>query len=453
MIKKTLLSTAAVALLATAGYAGTLGMKTGAAAEYNTVFVSAMGTAQPIGAVVKNIELNTTSTINNKNVVYFKLNGGTWAGTPTNYKLTYDNNTTGSTQTLAAASVSTANELQFIITGSIANDKNMTVGYNSGTDLNITIPATASGAVTIESRAHDNENNIALSGASTATALTIANSITVTPTASVTCVDVVIDNTDKTRFVTGGTTTPTTATCALAIVKPSAVATTLDWSYSDVNATITMTNGNLNDGNFTAATVAGTTAGVVSLEQALNFYVDKDLTDDINSTLKYTLSGNGSLTDTQFKSTVVLAYVLNGNKTQTPVNAVNSMKWTLPVYSATVVNMRSNTANGTDTFIKLFNNDSALVASVDVTVTTADGRAIPTLAAYTTVPAKGSATISASAINAAITSEDLANGYTVVVGYSNIAKTLGNAVTTQRNADKSTYNMRTVDNSTITKGL
>jgi hypothetical protein len=84
-----------------------------------------------------------------------------------------------------------------------------------------------------------------------------------------------------------------------------------------------------------------------------------------------------------------------------------------------------------------------------VQVTTADGRILPTVKDVATVPSQGSITLSASQINDAVTSENLANGYAVKVSYSNVAKTSGNAVAYQRNSVGSTMAMRVKTNRVV----
>lgn len=468
-INKIALSVLAASTLATASFAAANSISTTGKIEYNTAFTSTQPD-QALGVKIGQVDLNTSTPINNKNVVYVKIEGAKWAGDPSKYVLSYLDN--GTATTVDSANI-TNDEIQFIVSGTIAKDTNLSVTYNGngGSDLNVTLPSTYTGDVVISTRARDNENGIDLAGAEDS--ITVAKPVTVTPTATVTCANVTIDSDNKTQFLTGSKNTVTTADCDIAVIHPSkdvlaapaaGYTNGFDFDYTDVNATVYMYPGNFTDGNFTAAVdssnVPNGTLGASDAVtgQAINFYLgDNDLSDDINSTLTYTLSGTGNeLADATFQTEVKLGYVGDAVSgvapEQTPFTKADTMTWTLPVFSVTVLNMRSNPTNGTNTFIKLYNDDASQVASVDVQVTTADGRILPTVKDVATVPSQGSITLSASQINDAVTSENLANGYAVKVSYSNVAKTSGNAVAYQRNSEGSTMGMRVKTNRVVGAG-
>jgi len=443
-INKITLSLAAVAL-ATSAFAGTMDFHTpidatGAKAVYNTTYVSAMGTDQAIGTYPKSVDLNTSSAINNKNVIYFKLDNANWSSDDTGYQIDYTDSGSGSATTVNAASVNSDNELQFIVSGTVARDTNVTLSYNGSKDLNITMPSTTTGTVKITSRAKDNENDVVLAGA--AASVDVATPITENITAQVNCDQVTIDSNNKDKFLAAAPVTATTATCEVDTLQPASTGD-IDFTYTDANVTIAMYPGNFVDGNFTVATSLTGTAAIGASDavkgQTINMYNktagDADLTNDINSTLTYTLAGTGAqLADTTFKTAVTIEYPTDSaTYTQTAHAKADSMTWTLPIFNATVLNMRENSANGVNTYIKLYNNDNTQAAPVDVTVTTTDGR-ILTAKNIVSVPANGSITLSASDINSAITSEDLKNGYTAKVSYENVAKTLGDAVATMVDA-------------------
>lgn len=89
--------------------------------------------------------------------------------------------------------------------------------------------------------------------------------------------------------------------------------------------------------------------------------------------------------------------------------------------------MRNNDAGTVNTYVKLYNDDAALDATVNVTITTADGTALPSFELTDKVPSKGSLTVSSKEIKDAYGSA-LDNGYSVVIGYAEVDKTRGNAV-------------------------
>lgn len=432
-INKITLSLAAMAL-ATSAFAGTMDFPTGAKAVYNTTYVSAMGTDQAIGTYPKSVDLNTSSAINNKNVIYFKLDNANWSSDDTGYQIDYTDASSSNPATVNAASVNSDNELQFIVSGTVARDTNVTLSYNGSKDLNITMPSTTTGTVKITSRAKDNENDVVLAGA--AASVDVATPITENITAQVNCDQVTIDSNNKDKFLAATPVTATTATCEVDTLQPASTGD-IDFTYTDANVTIAMYPGNFVDGNFTSGNngaVVGASDAVKG--QTINMYGgDKNLSDGINSTLTYTLAGTGAqLADTTFKTAVTIEYPTDSaTYTQTAHAKADSMTWTLPIFNATVLNMRENSANGVNTYIKLYNNDNTQAAPVDVTVTTTDGRTL-TAKNIASVPANGSVTVSASDINSAITSEDLKNGYTAKISYENVAKTLGDAVATMVDA-------------------
>jgi len=455
-IKKIMLSVAAATMVATTAFAGTMS-EGGSLIKYNTNFISTQS-AKDIGKVIKNVELNTTSAINAQNVLNFKLSGANWAGKTINYQISYNGG-----KTTVNASNKTNNELQFIISKTIAADTNVTLSYNNNNnnDLNVTLPSTSTGNVVLTTSARDNVNNIDIIGAKAS--LTVAKPVTSTPTATVTCPKVLINSKDKSEFVANATApavTKTTANCSIKILPPSKTGTAgYDFNYGDVNATVYMYPGNFTDGNITVATDNGTLGASSATGQSINYYAgDSNLTNDINSTLTYKLSGTNSLSDTTFQTKVVLGYP--GDKTssgvaptQTVFPKANTMTWTLPVFSVTVLNMRSNIAHGVNTYIKLFNDDTTKAANVNVTVTTANGKQLPVLTNFTTVPAGGSTTISASAIKAAVADPAaLANGYKVNIGYTNVVNTLGNAVAIQRRLN-STWSIRVKTNRKVNSNV
>ena len=427
--------------------------------KYNTAYLTAMGkTNTELGEKIKSFDLNTSSDIHNKNVINFEIVNAQWGGKKDNYVINY-NDSKGNNQIVNSSDIKN-NIIKFVVTNDINKSTIIKLYYNetSSTDLNITLPYTTKGDVKIKTSARDNENDIDIAGANTKA--TIAKEMTLLPTAIVNCSDVTIDIDNKNRFKVNGKSdynvSTSRAECDINISKIDSNSSYVDFNYSDINATAYMYPGDFIDGNFSDSNDSKIISfGKADASKGQTIYLLANSTTDFNLSktnlsqkLYYELTGSNQLNDAQFKTKIVLTYQADKdeNKTQTVFSKQDTMKWTLPVFTAKVLNMRSNAKNKVNTFIKLYNS-SKEKAIVDVEVVTVNGKHY-SKKDIATVPAGGAITVSASDINSQITEENLKNGYSATLSYEKIDRNLGDAVASQTEAQGS-YPIRIKTNKTV----
>ena len=457
-IKKLGLSAVVAAALATTTFAADANL-TATATTYNSVYTATLSgsVASPENA----LNYATSVDLLEGNMITLTLDSGaTFPGSAINWRLDDNLSATAAEgvsidgavlklRVTAAGFTASADNVGSFVYDATTNDDNVSFSFNSA----------ATADITMDIAVRDNVNDITLTDAGVAD-VAIFTKETNSLTATVDCGNnVVIDSTTKTAFTVNAPTTALTAECSYDMLVPTE--SDIDFDYSDVNVTTVITGGNFTDGNFTATNSAAgagalvnTNPAAVSNAQTFNEAGHDMDTNDYNSTFTYNLNQGNILSSTTFPIVSTMTFV-GGTEIDLVTSASDTkMTWELSTFSCTVKNMRSNATNGTNTHVKLYNDDSA-IATVDVQVTASTGGTAVNLTSITTVAAGGSATLSSEDIKAAFLAQEgtvLANGYKAVVTYQDTDKTDGDASATQTNTTTGTFGVRVNHNNTTATG-
>jgi hypothetical protein len=458
MMKKIITSAAVAAALTTGAFAGTASFTT---KTYNVNFTSKQTNgyvdfydASVDNNLSKQIIIKPTATVNNKNLIEATLSSGaTFNGVAENWKImTGDGNITATGAQLSADKTT----IKFIANEkTVPADKNSTLSYKTLGDYNLTIGSGATEDIKVSFTGKDNENDIVLDGVTSEVKLYTKEDKK--PSMTLSCAKAIVDSTTGNTFITAA------ATAAPAVAATTVGCNTtftayqksmIDFDTSKVTAYLDFTSIPYADGNITITGFASPTANKITtttdgLRVSLMDANASMLTADANGTATFTLkSGVGQLDTKQIKASAKLIFSGNKNEEVQLVAAdTDAMSYELRTYKATILNMRSNVGNGTETYIGIYNNSDA-DTTAKATVTNPDG-AVFVLDNIGTVPKNGKLNTKFSTLVGMNSS--LLNGAQVDITMP-IDALKGDVVSFQNDPAGRT-GIRVVDNNQKTKGM
>jgi hypothetical protein len=234
--------------------------------------------------------------------------------------------------------------VEFTISGEpIGSGTRLTFAHDeaNGT-LPIQLPKGTSGDVKLELTAVD--HNGADMGTDASASYALYEAVENKVTGKLVCGKVAIDTTERKTFDVDNTdrdNNTTSYSCILDTTKPTAA--NIDFSYTDMNATITYTEGEFELGQFIAAT-AVPKAMISSDKKSVTLY-DTGVINGSDHNFTYNLnSAENVLAPTTFTGSITYQYSAgtNGDVTGYSLEGLESselQKWTLDVYVATVYGM------------------------------------------------------------------------------------------------------------------
>lgn len=394
------------------------------------------------------------------NFVTVKLTGGAkFLGAATDWVLKDAGGTEYATTINASA---TMTELEFQVATEIPASTTLYLASKAvagGDHLSsqIQLPKGTTGDVTLEFSARSDGGSVL--GLAAASTVIFTGENDKEPSATLQCNEAKINSETLSSFVPATTdnpaTTQNTVSCYfnLTAYTPS----NIDFDLSDTNITLITTGAAFSDGNvtdvdgyFSDDTSNGSTGMTFSNTGA-------SLATATNKEIKFTLTNTTDKIDTnQVDAKVTVGYnsavLTTGvaatgiSHTTTLLDTSKAMSYILSTYKANILNLRSNAANGTETYIAIYNNSDA-DTTVKATVTNPDSTEF-VLDNIATIKANSSKNISFGSLVAL--NDSLLNGAQVDITMP-IDALKGDVVAFQ-NQPAGRIGLRVVDNNGKTKG-
>jgi len=452
-IKKLGLSAIAASMLATSAYAAAT-VETNATVTFNSHYTNAGMTGDENASLTVDYNMTGVGVASGNYIVLTVAGDMDFPGVSDDddagdWTLLGVTPTAATTFATGAQFQTSGTQLLMTVASTIPSDANMTLQYNgSSTGVAFFVNAGIDTNATLNIKAQDsNFINIANTSATLQVAGVQDNS-NAHGTGTMTCAQTVtIDSSTRNDFdETTNETNSTSYTCDANI---SAVASEsdIDYDYANSDLAFTFAGAVFADGNYTSTVGGSTTETIASNTQTFNVLNVGTVAQ--NHQFRYELSGTETLSPLSVAGT--FTSTVSGVTTSLETTADAATTWALNTFSGTVKYLRSNTAGTTETSIRLFNSHTA-DAPYTIIVTAVDGSTVGTVNSTTSVPAGGALAITATDIKALVLDQlsiTLANGFDVTIGYTDVAKALGDISATQQDANGK-YGIRVNTNNNVT---